>query len=144
MKSIFRQLRISVIAAAGCCILAGCHGQQQVRDVGHLPRDVQNYLLVTTYAMAEGGLLSRVQDGALSRDQVLDMSISLKYGRLMVLNNLMHPSHRRRERARQAVELIIACTAQPDTLSKDAPPAPHCITDPHALLKNASKIKPPR
>ncbi|PYD48684.1 hypothetical protein [Novacetimonas pomaceti] len=115
-----------------------------MRDVNHLPRDVQNYLLVTTYAMAEGGLLSRIQDGALSRDQVLDMSISLKYGRLMVLNNLMHPSHRRRERARQAVELIIACTAQPDTLSKDAPPAPHCIADPHTLLKNASKIKPPR
>ncbi|POF64051.1 hypothetical protein CFR73_00815 [Novacetimonas maltaceti] len=128
---------MSVVAMAGCCTLAACHGQ--VRDVNHLPPDVQSYLLVTTYAMAEGGLLSRVQDGALSREQVQDMSISLKYGKLMILNNLMHPSRRRRERARQAVELIIACTDQPDTLSKDAPPAPRCIPDARALLKNAGK-----
>ncbi|MCE2566069.1 hypothetical protein [Komagataeibacter sp. FNDCF1] len=114
MTDFKRYVRTGLLAVAATGLLAGCHSAAPERDMAHLPPSARDYLLVTSYFMAEGGLVSRLQDGGLSGQQVYDMAISLKYGKRMLLAALSKPSGAARRRGQQAVELMVACTNQPD------------------------------
>ncbi|WNM08932.1 hypothetical protein RI056_02185 [Komagataeibacter nataicola] len=126
MIDIRRHVRSGMLLVAAASLLAGCHGPQRL-DMARLPGPAQDYLLVSTYFMAEGGLVSRLQDGGLSGQQVYDMATSLKYGKHTIMTMLQKPSGRARRDGRQAVALMVACTNQtdPSTLHGMAPP--RCI-----------------
>ncbi|ATU73369.1 hypothetical protein [Komagataeibacter rhaeticus] len=122
MTDFKRHIRAGLLALLAGGLLSGCHATPG-RDMAHLPPSAQDYLLVTSYFMAEGGLVSRLQDGGLSGQQVYDMATSLKYGKHMLLEALSHPSHAARRRGQQAIEIMLACTNQvdPSTLGGGTP-----------------------
>ena len=126
----FKQyLRAGLLAATVAGVLAGCRAAPD-RDMAHrLPPSAQDYLLITSYFMAEGGLVSRLQDGGLSGQQVYDMAISLKYGKRMLLAALEKPSRTARRKGMQAVELMLACTSQPDPSTLGGRTPTRCLPD---------------
>ena len=153
MTDFKRHIRAGLLAVMAGGLLSGCHVTPG-RDMAHLPPSAQDYLLVTSYFMAEGGLVSRLQDGGLSGQQVYDMATSLKYGKHMLLEALSHPSHATRRKGMQAIEVMLACTNQvdPSTL-RGATPA-RCLpaaplfgsgaNAPGATAPNANGQVPPQ
>jgi len=113
MIDITRHVRRGLLALSVAAGLAGCHSAPR-QDMSHLSAPAQDYLLITSYFMAEGGMVSRLQDGGLSGQQVYDMATALKYGKSMLLAALTKPSGRARRDGQRAVELMVACTNQPD------------------------------
>ncbi len=113
MIDMTRYMRGRLLALSAVALLAGCHSSGRA-DMSRLSAPAQDYLLITSYFMAEGGMVSRLQDGGLSGQQVYDMATSLKYGKSMILAALTKPSRKARRNGQQAVELIVACTNQPD------------------------------
>ncbi|GAB6968083.1 hypothetical protein JCM25156A_21200 [Komagataeibacter kakiaceti JCM 25156] len=118
-----------VLATTG--FLAACHGEATTtrQAIASLPPAAQDYLLISSYFMAEGGLVSRLQDGGLSGQQVYDMALSLKYGKRMLMAALVKPSHRARHNVELAVALMVACTDQPDPTTLGGRALQRCIPE---------------
>ncbi|KAB8123306.1 hypothetical protein D3W54_02805 [Komagataeibacter medellinensis] len=114
MTDFKQHVRAGLLAVTAAALLAGCRAAPERDMARRLPSPAQDYLLITSYFMAEGALVSRLQDGGLSGQQVYDMAISLKYGKRMLVAALEKPSPAARRRGRQAVEIMLACTSQPD------------------------------
>lgn len=126
MIDMTRYMRTRLLPLAAVALLAGCHASSRA-DMSRLSPPAQDYLLITSYFMAEGGMVSRLQDGGLSGQQVYDMATSLKYGKSMILAALTRPSRRARRNGRQAVELMVACTNQPDPSTLGGRTPPSCL-----------------
>lgn len=126
-----------VLAATG--FLAACHGETRP-TLSSLPPAAQDYLLISSYFMAEGGLVSRLQDGGLSGQQVYDMALSLKYGKRMLMASLVKPSHKARHNVELAVALMVACTDQPDPALLGGRAPQRCIPEgPVAPAENVAQ-----
>ncbi|GBQ55319.1 hypothetical protein [Komagataeibacter swingsii] len=126
MIDITRYVRGRLLALSAVMLLAGCHATSRA-DMSRLSAPAQDYLLITSYFMAEGGMVSRLQDGGLSGQQVYDMATSLKYGKSMILAALTKPSRKARRNGRLAVELMVACTNQPDPSTLGGRTPPSCL-----------------
>lgn len=128
MTDFVRYVRRSLLACAAAGLLAGCQAAPR-QELSSLPPPAQDYLLISSYFMAEGGLVSRLQDGGLSGQQVYDMAISLKYGKRMLMTALLKPSRRARHNVEMAVALMVACSNQPDPSTLNGAVLSRCIPD---------------
>ncbi|AZV39784.1 hypothetical protein CFR75_05315 [Komagataeibacter xylinus] len=143
MIDIRRHVRSGMLLVAAASLLAGCHGPQRP-DMARLPGPAQDYLLVSTYFMAEGSLVSRLQDGGLSGQQVYDMATSLKYGKHTIMTVLQKPSRRARREGQQAVALMVACANQPDPSTLNGVAPPRCLPGAPLMPVNAKgQVQPP-